>query len=71
MCRLFYRGIPLPSAADAAVIFRDAAKLNMTGEGYIWLVTEQALDVPGVPLGALGLQQIHANNEAAHIRDSL
>ncbi len=43
----------------------------MTGEGYIWLVTEQALGVPGVPLGALGLQQMHASNEAAHIRDSL
>lgn len=43
----------------------------MTGEGYIWLVTEQALSTAGIPQGALGLQQIHANNEAAHIRDSL
>lgn len=59
------------NAADAAVIFRDAAKLNLTGAGHIWLVTEQALDVPGVPIGALGLQQMHASNEAAHIRDSL
>ena len=59
------------SADDAAVIFRDAAKLNLTGPGHIWLVTEQALDVPGVPVGALGLQQMHAANEAAHIRDSL
>lgn len=53
------------------MIFRDAAKLNLTGAGHIWLVTEQALDVPGVPIGALGLQQMHASNEAAHIRDSL
>ena len=59
------------SAEDAAVIFRDAAKLNLTGAGHIWLVTEQALDVTGVPVGALGLQQMHASNEAAHIRDSL
>ncbi|XP_059351221.1 glutamate [NMDA] receptor subunit 1-like isoform X2 [Daphnia carinata] len=59
------------NAADAAVIFRDAAKFNLTGAGHIWLVTEQALDVPGVPVGALGLQQMHASNEAAHIRDSL
>lgn len=43
----------------------------MTGAGYIWLVTEQALDVSAVPVGALGLQQMHAANEAAHIRDSL
>nr|CAG4646802.1 EOG090X00ST [Megafenestra aurita] len=59
------------NAEDAAVIFRDAAKLNLTGAGHIWLVTEQALDVGSVPIGALGLQQMHAANEAAHIRDSL
>lgn len=59
------------NAQDAAIIFRDAAKLNLTGAGHIWLVTEQALDVPGVPIGSLGLQQMHAANEAAHIRDSL
>lgn len=63
--------ISIRSAEDAAVIFRDAAKLNLTGAGHIWLVTEQALDVTGVPVGALGLQQMHASNEAAHIRDSL
>ena len=59
------------NAEDASVIFRDAAKLNLTGAGLIWLVTEQALDVPAVPIGSLGLQQMHASNEAAHIRDSL
>ena len=53
------------------MIFRDAARANMKGEGYIWLVTEQALGAKGIPSGALGLQQIHASNEAAHIRDSL
>lgn len=53
------------------MIFRDAARANMTGEGYVWLVTEQALNAKGVPMGALGLQQIHATNEAAHIRDTL
>nr|CAG4639777.1 EOG090X00ST [Daphnia pulex] len=59
------------NAQDAVIIFRDAAKFNLTGAGHIWLVTEQALDVPGVPIGSLGLQQMHAANEAAHIRDSL
>lgn len=43
----------------------------MTGEGHVWLVTEQALYADEVPVGAIGLQQIHAGNEAAHIRDSL
>ena len=26
---------------DAYQIFSDAARLNMTGEGYVWIVTEQ------------------------------
>lgn len=43
----------------------------MTGEGHVWLVTEQALYVDNVPIGAIALQQIHAGNEAAHIRDSV
>nr|CAG4651579.1 EOG090X00ST [Triops cancriformis] len=55
---------------DASVIFRDATALNMTREGHVWIVTEQALDAPNVPVGVLGLQQINATNEAAHIRDS-
>ena len=59
------------NAQDAATIFRDATKLNLTGAGHIWLVTEEALDVPAVPIGSLGLQQMHASNEAAHIRDRL
>lgn len=43
----------------------------MTGKGHVWLVTEQALESSEVPVGAIGLQQIHAGNEAYHIRDSL
>nr|CAG4644557.1 EOG090X00ST [Leptodora kindtii] len=56
---------------DASVIFRDATLLNLTGEGYVWIVTEQLLDGANVPVGTLGVQQMHATNEAAHIRDSL
>ena len=63
--------IALCSAADSTDIFREAKRLNMTGEGHVWLVTEQALYADEVPVGAIGLQQIHAGNEAAHIRDSL
>nr|CAG4643710.1 EOG090X00ST [Lepidurus arcticus] len=58
------------SKEDAKVIFRDATALNMTREGHAWLANEQALDAPNIPVGVLGLRQINATNEAAHIRDS-
>ncbi|XP_066591394.1 glutamate [NMDA] receptor subunit 1 isoform X2 [Prorops nasuta] len=59
------------SKTDARVIFRDAAAMNMTGAGYVWIVTEQALDAPNVPEGLLGLKLKNANDEKAHINDSL
>ncbi|XP_075226743.1 glutamate ionotropic receptor NMDA type subunit 1 [Lycorma delicatula] len=59
------------SKADAEVIFRDASLLNMTDEGYIWIVTEQALEAENVPVGVLGLKLVHATNEKAHIKDSI
>jgi len=43
----------------------------LTGEGHVWIVTEQVLETHNIPLGALGLRQIHVDNEEAHIRDSL
>ncbi|CAK9809869.1 Glutamate [NMDA] receptor subunit 1 [Anthophora plagiata] len=59
------------SKTDANVIFQDAAALNMTGAGYVWIVTEQALDAPNAPEGLLGLKLINAEKEEAHIEDSL
>lgn len=59
------------SKKDAAVIFRDAAALNMTGAGYVWIVTEQALETPNAPEGLLGLKLINATDEKTHIKDSL
>ncbi|XP_071645156.1 NMDA receptor 1 [Temnothorax longispinosus] len=59
------------SKKDAEVIFNDAANLNMTGAGYVWIVTEQALDAPNAPDGLLGLKLINATQEKAHISDSL
>ena len=56
---------------DAYQIFSDAARLNMTGEGYVWIVTEQALRAANVPTGAIGLRLVGAEDERAHIRDSL
>ncbi|KOX68537.1 Glutamate [NMDA] receptor subunit 1 [Melipona quadrifasciata] len=59
------------SKTDASVIFQDAAALNMTAAGYVWIVTEQALDAPNAPEGLLGLKLINAEKEKAHIEDSL
>ncbi|XP_043788462.1 glutamate [NMDA] receptor subunit 1 isoform X1 [Apis laboriosa] len=59
------------SKMDASVIFQDAAMMNMTGAGYVWIVTEQALDASNAPEGLLGLKLINAENETAHIKDSL
>ncbi|XP_076233083.1 glutamate ionotropic receptor NMDA type subunit 1 [Calliopsis andreniformis] len=59
------------SKTDASVIFQDAAVLNMTGAGYVWIVTEQALDASNAPEGLLGLKLINAEKEEAHIEDSL
>ena len=36
---------------DADLIFQEAAQKNLTGQGYAWIVTEQALQAPNVPLG--------------------
>ncbi|XP_043268795.1 glutamate [NMDA] receptor subunit 1 isoform X2 [Venturia canescens] len=59
------------SKTDATVIFRDASALNMTGAGYVWIVTEQGLEATNAPEGLLGLKLINATDEKAHIRDSL
>ena len=36
---------------DADLIFQEAAQKNLTGQGYAWIVTEQALQAPNVPVG--------------------
>uniref|UniRef100_T1J761 Glutamate [NMDA] receptor subunit 1 n=1 Tax=Strigamia maritima TaxID=126957 RepID=T1J761_STRMM len=59
------------STEDAEVIFRDAENLNMTEAGFVWLVTEQALDAPNRPDGILGLKLVNASDEASHIQDSV
>ncbi|KAG7166019.1 Glutamate receptor ionotropic, NMDA 1-like 7 [Homarus americanus] len=43
----------------------------MMEDGYVWLVTEQALHSQHVPVGALGLQLKYADDYDAHITDSL
>nr|XP_045583308.1 glutamate [NMDA] receptor subunit 1-like [Procambarus clarkii] len=56
---------------DAERIFKSAASLNLTEAGYVWLVTEEALQAHHVPVGALGLRLSHADDYEAHITDSL
>lgn len=43
----------------------------MTGKGYVWIVTEQALKAEHVPVGTIGLKLVNASNQEAHITDSL
>lgn len=43
----------------------------MTTVGYVWMVTEQALDAANAPEGLLGLRLVNATNEHAHIQDSI
>lgn len=45
--------------------------MNMTSTGYAWIVTEQALEAEKAPEGILGLQLVDAQNEKAHIKDSM
>lgn len=59
---------PNCSKEDAQVIFRDAAAQNMTEAGYVWIVTEQALNAKNVPDGALGLRLLYAEDEQKHLR---
>ena len=56
---------------DADKIFEEAAAQNMTGLGYAWIVTEQALESRHIPDGALGLHLTRSTDEEAHIHDSL
>ena len=59
------------STVDTNRIFEEAQKLKMTGKGYVWIVTEQALEARNVPSGTLGLRLVEADNERWHIDDSL
>lgn len=43
----------------------------MTGKGYVWLVTEEAMKASNIPVGSLGLKLKNTDNEIKHIKDSL
>ncbi|XP_015793842.1 glutamate [NMDA] receptor subunit 1 [Tetranychus urticae] len=67
-CRVYI----LYASREAAIkIFKEIERLNMTGYGYVWLVSEQALGAPNVPNGVIGPSLRNARDEASHIRDSV
>ena len=39
--------------SDAEVIYKDAITFNITGLGYVWIVTEQALLPSNTPIGTV------------------
>ncbi|XP_074663065.1 glutamate receptor ionotropic, NMDA 1-like [Tubulanus polymorphus] len=59
------------SKQDAETIFKDTSRLNMTQEGSVWILTEQAMNASNIPIGALGLKLQHGKNEEYHIKDSV
>ncbi|KAI1283714.1 Glutamate [NMDA] receptor subunit 1 [Halotydeus destructor] len=67
-CRVY---ILYASKEDAEAIFGELERQNMTGPGYVWLVSEQALRAPNKPDGLLGLVLKNGDNEEAHIKDSV
>jgi ionotropic glutamate receptor NMDA 1 len=67
-CRVF---ILYANREDAEVIFHEIGRLNMTSSGYVWIVSEQALEASNIPQGILSLVLKNSMNEEAHIRDSV
>ncbi|CAG2217171.1 GRIN1 [Mytilus edulis] len=58
---------------DAENIFEEASKRSLLGEGYVWIVSEQAMKATNVPVnkGALGLELFNATAENVHIKDAV
>ncbi|EDO35545.1 predicted protein [Nematostella vectensis] len=61
------------SPQDASVVYYNATSLKMTGEGYIWIVTQQALSGvarENLPQGAIGIELLHGNSEISQLKDA-
>lgn len=56
---------------DAESIFKEAQSQDLTSEGYVWIVSEQAMHAVNVPVGALGLELFNSTAEIVHIQDSV
>lgn len=70
-CRVFllYAG----NGWDAQQVLRVASRLSMFDSGFVWLVSEQALEqAHSLPDGLLGVRlSPRASDERAHVRDAL
>lgn len=67
-CRTFVLYVEADNAYD---IFNQIAALNMSGADSVWLVSEQALDVANLPIGALGVRYKDWANIKSHIYDAV
>lgn len=62
------------SDEDALVVYQNASYLKMTGNGYVWLVTQQTFSGVArnyVPQGMVGMQLPHGYDEPAQIQDAV
>ncbi|GFR57694.1 glutamate receptor 1 [Elysia marginata] len=59
------------STEDADVIYQDAIRLDILGVDWAWIVSEQALAAPNIPIGILGVELVDGNNEVKHIHDAV
>ena len=66
-CRVF---ILYANAEDARSIFQEIDSRNMTEPGFVWLVSEQALQAPNRPNGVLALK-LNSLDESSMISDSV
>ena len=56
---------------DAQSIFVEVNRLNLTQNGYVWLICEQALKANNIPNGVLSTTMFNSTNESGFIRDAL
>lgn len=70
-CRVFL--LYASNAWDAQQVLRIASRLGMFEAGFVWLVSEQALEQPAIlPDGLLGVRlSQRARDERGHVRDAL
>ena len=67
-CRVF---VLYADGENAQTVLSQVATVNMTGTDNVWLVSEQALNAPNLPVGFLGVRYKDWDNLPGHIVDSI
>ncbi|KAJ6220409.1 hypothetical protein RDWZM_006221 [Blomia tropicalis] len=67
-CRVF---VLYTDQENSMQVLDQISALHMYGSDYVWLVSEQALAAPTLPVGSLGVRYRDWNNVKDHITDSL